>query len=108
MSASSCRSNPGCVASSDFSRARSACSVSACDLTETYSPAPMDKAPLTRADMPETAIADWCALQPANPQHALTDETIWTLLQSIPHRDVHRPQADATWEVYAKRIGVRH
>ncbi len=42
------------------SRARSACSVSDCELTETYSPAAIDMAPATSPAMPATRTSD-CA-----------------------------------------------
>ena len=45
-------SRTGVAASSSFSRARSACSVSDCELTETYSPAAIDMAPATRPATP--------------------------------------------------------
>src|SRR6516164_11173515 len=56
MLASSLFSNSGSFASSRLSRARSAISVSDCELTETYSPAAMDIAPATSPAMPEQDV----------------------------------------------------
>src|SRR5512136_1076238 len=63
MSASSSRSNSMFSASSLRSRARSACSVSDCELTDTYSPAAIDKA--RRRD--DTVVrSEHCCSQPSD------------------------------------------
>src|SRR5512143_88617 len=63
MAINSARSWAGAVASSCCSRARSARSVSAWELTETYSPAAMDMAPATSPATPATTT--WCCVASA-------------------------------------------
>src|SRR6185503_18126298 len=73
---SSRRSPASSVSSSRRSRARSACSVSACELTETYSPAAIDIAPATAPAMPAVSKLAWLASAAATPTTRLAVETI--------------------------------
>jgi hypothetical protein len=76
MPTSSSRSLSGIVASSFSSRIRSAFSVSACELTDTYSPAAIDIAPATSAAIPVMRMADGLCAAAATPMIRLAVETI--------------------------------
>src|SRR6185503_19135081 len=76
MAASSRCSASGSSSSSRRSRARSERSVSACELTETYSPAAIDIAPATRPASPATTTALRSAPAAATPITRLAVETI--------------------------------
>ena len=76
----------GCVASSWRSRARSACSVSACELTETYSPAAIDSAPAKRPATPAISTSWRAAFAAATPTTRLAVETMPSLAPSTAAR----------------------
>ena len=87
MAASSRVSAIGARVSSAASRRRSARSVSACELTETYSPAAIDSAPPTSAAVP--AISTAPAVAPgaaATPTIRLETEMIPSLAPSTAAR----------------------
>src|SRR4029453_374610 len=75
MMATSFSSPAGSVAGSVRSRLRSARSVSACELTETYSPAAIDNAPATRPATPATRMSLRLARAAATPPTRLAGET---------------------------------
>jgi len=75
--------------------ARSACSVSDCELTETYSPAAMDMAPATSPAIPAISISELEAEAAATPTITLAVETSPSLAPSTA-----APQpADARYKV---------
>src|ERR1035437_2731691 len=76
MAANSACSCTGSAANSLRSRSRSACSVSACELTETYSPAAIAMAPATRPATPAIKILGELAPAAATPRTRLAVETI--------------------------------
>src|SRR5690606_9841380 len=76
----------GSARSSARSRARSACSVSDCELTETYSPAAMDMAPATSPASPATMMVPVSVPAAATPTIRLAVETIPSLAPSTAGR----------------------
>src|ERR1019366_8482393 len=81
------------VLSSARSSLRSAFSVSACEWTDTYSPAAIDMAPATRPATPATTTLLWVACAAATPKTRLDVERIPSLAPSTaarnqPMRDV--------------------
>src|SRR6185312_11704582 len=86
MPASSRSSAAGSVASSPRSRSRSAFSVSAWELTETYSPAAIDMAPSASPAAPARRIVAVGALPAATPTIRLAVETMPSLAPSTAAR----------------------
>src|SRR3569832_2721390 len=86
MVESSSSSSSQLISSSDFSRARSACSVSDCELTETYSPAAIDMAPATSAARPESTTVLCGEPAAATPTRTLATETMPSLAPSTAAR----------------------
>src|SRR5262245_34366604 len=82
MSASSRCSKAMFSLSSLRSIARSAASASACELTDTYSPAAIDMAPATNAATPATKMADGDGAAAATPTIRLAVETMPSLAPS--------------------------
>src|SRR5512142_2667127 len=76
MAASSSCSPSLSVFSSARSSARPAFSVSACECTDTYSPAAIDIAPATRPATPATRMLLWVACAAATPSTRLAVETM--------------------------------
>lgn len=76
MPTSSSRSFSGIVASSLPSRIRSALSVSACELTDTYSPAAIDIAPATSPAIPVSNMVAGVACAAATPTIRLAVDTM--------------------------------
>src|SRR6185312_17342298 len=76
MAANSSCSPLTSVLSSFRSRLRSACSVSAWECTDTYSPAAIDMAPATSPATPATNILPWVACEAATPSSKLAVETL--------------------------------
>jgi hypothetical protein len=76
MAASSSCSYASFLACSRRSRSTSARSVSACELTETYSPAAIDIAPATRPATPATRTFAWVARAEATPTNRLAVDTV--------------------------------
>ena len=64
----------------------SACSVSACELTDTYSPAAIDSAPATRPATPATMTSPRAAFDAATPTTRLAVETMPSLAPSTDAR----------------------
>src|SRR5678815_5971750 len=79
MCVSSSSSAAGAVASSCRSRARSARSVSDCELTDTYSPAAIDSAPATSPATPASRTSLRAAFAAATPTTRLAVETMPSL-----------------------------
>ena len=79
--------------SSRFSSSMSACSVSSCELTETYSPTAIDIAPATSPATPATRIAPCEAEDAATPIMRLAVDTIASSDPSTAARE--RPVAAA-------------
>src|SRR5690349_17456633 len=75
------------VLSSWRSRSMSACSASACECTDTYSPAAIDIAPATRPAMPAIRMFCWLAFAAATPSTRLAVETIPSLAPSTAARN---------------------
>src|SRR3569832_2465804 len=86
MVESSSSSSSQLISSSDFSRARSACSVSDCELTETYSPAAIDMAPATSAARPESTTVLCGDPAAATPTRTRATETMPSLAPSTAAR----------------------
>src|SRR5262245_30137605 len=86
MLVSSSSSPIGSVVSSVRSRSRSARSVSACELTETYSPAAIDNAPATRPATPASRMSLRLARAAATPTTRLAVETMPSLAPSTAAR----------------------
>src|SRR5512134_158741 len=86
MAVSSRRSAAGSSASSARSRVRSAFSVSACEWTETYSPAAIDMAPATSPATPLTSTVPWLEPAAATPMTRLAVETMPSLAPSTAAR----------------------
>src|SRR3989344_2333092 len=108
MLASSRCSAFGLLASSARSRARSACSVSAWECTETYSPAAIDIAPATSPAMPVTISEAWLALAAATPINRLAVETMPSLAPRTAARS--QPIRSLRWDSVCRCmnfIGVR-
>src|SRR3990172_560747 len=87
MPANSACSASGEVASSPRSRERSACSVSAWELTETYSPAAIERAPATRPATAASKTADWVGSAEATPTTKLLVEMRPSLAPSVEARN---------------------
>src|SRR5262249_30586975 len=102
-------------ASSRLSRARSAISVSDCELTETYSPAAMDIAPATSPAMPASNTLVWDAAAEATPRIRLAVEMIPSFAPSTAARShpirptrcvspvMERPFPGFSWASFAAR-----
>src|SRR5690349_99376 len=88
MSVSSCVSNSGSSASSWRSRSSSARSVSACELTDTYSPAAIDNAPATMPATPATTMSRRAEDAAATPTIRLAVE----MMPSLAPRTAARSQ----------------
>ena len=84
------RSPSSSTSSSRFSRSNSAVSVSACEITETYSPAAMDIAPATRPANPAIRMLWLVAPAAATPMITLAVETIPSF---APRTAAHSPYA---------------
>src|SRR5262245_9243151 len=95
MPASSACSCSGWVASSSRSRARSARSLSACELTETYSPAAMERAPATIPASPASRIGPRVACAAATPTTRLLVEISPSLAPSTAARS--QPTCPVRW-----------
>ena len=87
MAPSSRSSAAGLAASSARSRDRSALSVSACECTDTYSPAAIDIAPATRPATPVSSTLSRLALAAATPSTRLAVETMPSLAPSTAARN---------------------
>src|SRR3569623_1483028 len=99
MVASSSSSSSQWISSSDFSRARSACSVSDCELTDTYSPAAIDIAPATCAASPESTTVLCGEPAAATPTRTLATETMPSLAPSTAARSqpLRWTQCSSAW-----------
>src|ERR1035437_4273626 len=86
MAASSVLSSSGVSASSRFSLASRACSLSRWLLTDTYSPSAIDTAPATRPAIPAVKIAPRVDVAPATPTTIPATETIPSLAPRTPAR----------------------
>src|SRR5512142_2733095 len=95
MAINSARSWAGALVSSCCSRARSARSVSACELTETYSPAAMDMAPATSPATPATTTWCWVASAAATPMIRLAVDTMPSFAPSTAARS--QPMRPERW-----------
>src|SRR5512134_2881194 len=95
MAVSSACSFSGFATNSFFSRARSARSVSACELTETYSPAAIDIAPATRPATPAVSTSPRDAAAAATPSTRLAVETIPSFAPSTAARS--QPTRELRW-----------
>src|SRR4249919_797846 len=95
MSESSSSSKAGLSLNSLRSRARSARSVSDCELTDTYSPAAIDMAPATSPATPAISTAFCVAAAAATPTIKLAVETIPSLAPSTAARS--HPMRSTRW-----------
>ena len=86
MAVSSRRSPSSSVLSSARSRSSSACSVSACEWTDTYSPAAIDMAPATRPAIPATNTLLGVAWAAATPSTRLAVDTMPSFAPSTAAR----------------------
>ncbi|KAG1241987.1 hypothetical protein G6F46_015450 [Rhizopus delemar] len=86
MSISSASSSSELRFSDRCSMRRSAASVSACERTETYSPAAMDSAPATSPANPDVKMAPCVACAAATPVIRLAVETMPSLAPSTAAR----------------------
>src|SRR6185436_19476479 len=75
------------VFSSWRSRSMSACSASACEWTDTYSPAAIDMAPATRPATPAMTMFCWLVCAAATPSTRLAVETMPSLAPSTAARN---------------------
>jgi len=85
--ASSSFSNSTSYSSDFFSSARSAFSVSDCELTDTYSPAAIDIAPATKPAAPARKMPSWAVLAAATPIIRLAVDTIPSFAPSTAARN---------------------
>jgi hypothetical protein len=95
MLASSRTSAAGSAASSRRSRSRSAFSVSACECTDTYSPAAIDMAPATSPATAVIKMVDWLACAAATPTTRLAVETMPSLAPNTAARS--QPMRSVRW-----------
>src|SRR5580765_3097500 len=101
MPASSACSRAGIVASSCRSRSRSACSVSACELTDTYSPAAIDSAPATSPAKAATRMGSRAGCAAATPTTRLLVEIRPSLAPSTAARS--QPMLSVRWDSRCRR-----
>src|SRR5579864_3279997 len=94
--------------SSALSRASSAASASACDLTDTYSPAAMDMAPATRPATPATMTLPCVVLVAATPSSKLEVDRIPSFAPNTAARN--QPACPRRWRsvtvvIFVERLG---
>ena len=105
MERSSSRSGPGIASSSRRSRATSALSVSAWELTETYSPAAIDMAPATSPATPATMMPLRLASAAATPTRRLAVDTMPSLAPRTAARS--QPMRPLRWRSAWRASGLR-